>query len=200
MKPATSVLALAGTAELVAAATDRFNARRTLYAQAVSRALELQRPLLVIGDPDAGLHTRITRAYGCGSVCLDQSGCPRCPTSIKGDLTKGPVPFIADNSAVVFVSCVLEYVSDPYAAWRECLRMAGSSQNIFLVTVDWWAATAVLYPGARWTITRDGTRIHAVPISTARKAAYAVALGGLLWSSLASKPSARTHARAARGS
>jgi hypothetical protein len=199
MKTATGVLALAGTAELVAA-TDRFNQRRALYRQAVSRALGLQRPLLVIGDPDAGLHTRITRAYGCGHICLDQSGCPRCPTSIKGDLTKGPIPFIPSDSAVVFVSCVLEYVSDPYAAWLECLRAAGSSENVFLVTVDRWSATAVLYPGARWTITRDGARIDATPVTTTRRAVYAVALGGLLLSSLASKPSARTHARAARSS
>jgi hypothetical protein len=196
MKTATGVLALAGTAELVAA-TDRFNQRRALYRQAVSRALGLQRPLLVIGDPDAGLHTRITRAYGCGHICLDQSGCPRCPTSIKGDLTKGPIPFIPSDSMVVFVSCVIEYVSDPYAAWREILRTAGSSENAFLVTVDPWSVTATLYPGSRWMITRDGARISAAPVSTVRKVATAGILGGLLLSAIASKRP-RTRTRSAK--
>src|SRR6267154_842095 len=130
MNSAISVLALAGTAELTAAA-DRFNQRRTLYRQAALRALELRRTLVVIGDPDTGAITSIARAYGCGDVCLDLSGCPHCPTSIVGDITKGRVPFVPDNSAVAFISCTLEYTSDPYAAWQEVRRMAGYSENVF---------------------------------------------------------------------
>jgi hypothetical protein len=66
----------------------------------------------VIGDPDAGMHTRLMRAYGCGDVCVDLNGCPKCPVTVVADITKGPIPDVADDSAVVFVSCVLEYVSE----------------------------------------------------------------------------------------
>jgi predicted DNA-binding transcriptional regulator AlpA len=48
------------------AALHRFEARRRLFAAAARRAYELGRPLVVIGDPDAGAHTRLVRAYGGG--------------------------------------------------------------------------------------------------------------------------------------
>jgi hypothetical protein len=76
---------------------------------AMERASALGRRLVVIGDPDAGLHTRLMRAYGCGDVCVDLNGCPRCPVTVVADITKGPIADIADDSAVVFVSCVFEY-------------------------------------------------------------------------------------------
>jgi hypothetical protein len=41
------------------------------------------------------------------------------------DITKGPIPDIADNSAIVFVSCVLEYVADIDAALREISSVSG---------------------------------------------------------------------------
>ncbi len=66
------------------------------------------------------------------------------------DITKGPIEGIADDSAVVFASCVLEYVTDAAAALRELARIAGSPENLFLVLVEPWTLTATLYPGARW--------------------------------------------------
>jgi len=93
------------------------------------------------------------------------------------DLTAGPVPGIVDDSAVVFVSCVLEYVSDPEAALHELRRMAGTRDNLFIVFVEPWTFTAALYPGARWTGDREGDAISLSPIATARKLA---AIGGLL--------------------
>ncbi len=56
-----------------------------------------------------------------------------CRVTQAADLTAGPVPGVADDSAVVFVSCVLEYVSDPEAALLELQRMAGSAENLFIV-------------------------------------------------------------------
>ena len=134
-----------GTAALI-----RFRERSAAFQMAAERATALGRRLVVIGDPDAGMHTRLMRAYGCGDVCVDMNGCPGCPVTIVADITKGPIADIADDSAVVFVSCVLEYVADLNAALREIARIAGSAENVFVVTVQPWTLTARLYPGARW--------------------------------------------------
>jgi hypothetical protein len=56
----------------------RFERRRRAFAAAARRAAELGRPLVVVGDPDAGAHTRLVRAYDCGDLCIDLHGCPRC--------------------------------------------------------------------------------------------------------------------------
>jgi hypothetical protein len=97
----------------VGMAFHRFEVRRRIFDAAARRASEVGRPLVVVGDPDAGMHTRLARAYGCGDLCIDKNGCPMCTVMKAADLTKGPIDGIADDSAVVYVSCVLEYVSDP---------------------------------------------------------------------------------------
>ena len=158
----------------------RFEQRRRAFAAAARRAAELDRPLVVVGDPDAGAHTRLVRAYDCGDLCLDLHGCPRCEVMQAADLTAGPVPGIPDDSAVVYVSCVLEYVTDPEAALRELNRMAGSPDNLFLVFVEPWSLTAALYPGARWTGGPGGDQVAMKPVTVTRKAATAGGLLGLL--------------------
>jgi hypothetical protein len=164
--------ALEGTAAIA-----RHAERTRLFDAAVKRATELQRPLVVVGDPDAGLHTRIVRAYGCGDVCVDLSGCPACPTALAADITK-PLPF-PDNSVVVFVSCVLEYVGDLEAAYRELLRVAGDPKNLFVVTVQPLTFTATLYPGAHWRGMAVDGRVAMTQVGTGRKLLYFAALGGL---------------------
>jgi len=156
----------------------RFEARRRAFDAASRRASELGRPLVVVGDPDAGAHTRLVRAYDCGDLCIDLRGCPRCRVMRAADLTAGPVPDIRDDSAVVFVSCVLEYVSDPEAALRELQRMAGSPENLFLVHVEPWSLTAALYPGARWAGNPDDGAM--TPVTATRKVATVAGLFGLL--------------------
>jgi hypothetical protein len=84
-------------------ALHRFEARRRGFEAAARRASALGRPLVVVGDPDAGAHTRLVRAYECGDLCIDLRGCPRCQVMQAADITGGPVPGIADDSAVVFV-------------------------------------------------------------------------------------------------
>ena len=128
----------------------RFRERKAAFQAAAERAAALDRRLIVIGDPDAGMHTRLMRAYGCGDVCVDLNGCPKCPMTVVADITKGPLPDIADDSAVVFVSCVFEYIAELDAALREVSRIAGSPENLFVVTVQPWTLTARLYPGAHW--------------------------------------------------
>ncbi|MCY1062153.1 methyltransferase domain-containing protein [Nannocystis sp. SCPEA4] len=166
------VLGLEGLAALF-----RFNARSSLFAAAVARAQALGRPLVVVGDPDAGMHTRLARAYGCGDVCVDLGGCPLCPVAIAADITK-PLPF-ADNSVVVFVACVFEYVDNVEAAYAELLRVAGSPDNLFVVNVQPWTLTAHLYPGANWAGQAFAGRIAYAPVPTWRKAVYGLTLVGL---------------------
>ena len=165
----------------------RFEARRRAFEAAARRASALGRPLVVVGDPDAGAHTRLVRAYECGDLCIDLRGCPRCQVMQAADLTAGPVPGVADDSAVVFVSCVLEYVEDPASAAAELRRMAGSPENLFIVFVEPWSLTASLYPGARWAGGPLGDGVSMKPITTGRKLATAGGLVGLLALALASR-------------
>ena len=157
----------------------RWQARRETYDLAARRAAALHRPLVVVGDPDGGAHTRLYRAYGCGDLCVDLNGCPLCKVVQVADITAGPVPGLADDSAVVFVSCVLEYVGDAAAAVHELRRIAGSPDNLFDVSVQPWTLTAPLYPGARWTAVRDADQMTLTPVSPPRKALTAGALAGL---------------------
>ena len=172
------VAAVEGAAALV-----RFRERTAAFRLAVERASALGRPLVVIGDPDGGMHTRLMRAYGCGDVCVDLNGCPKCQVTVVADITKGPTPGLADDSAVVFVSCVLEYVQDLDAALAEISRIAGSPANVFLVTVQPWTLTARLYPGARWRgdsqVIENGHAIKMSPVSLEEKLATTVSLGAL---------------------
>jgi hypothetical protein len=161
----------------------RFRERSSAFRLAVDRAGALGRPLVVIGDPDGGMHTRLMRAYGCGDVCVDMNGCPKCPVTIVADITKGPLPGVADDSAVVFVSCVLEYVIDLQAALAEIARMAGKPENVFLVTVQPWTLTARLYPGAHWrgdaSEAQGGHTVRMTPVTLEEKLATTLGLGVL---------------------
>ena len=149
----TAARLILGYAALVesGAAMIRFRERTVAFMSAMERAAALGRRLVVIGDPDAGMHTRLARAYGCGDVCVDLNGCPKCPMTIVADITKGPVPELAADSSVVFVSCVLEYVPDLEAALAEIARIAGSADNVFIVNVQPWTLTARLYPCLLYT-------------------------------------------------
>jgi len=174
-----AALGLAGLAVLEAgAALDRHAERTRQYQAAQRRAAELGRQLVVVGDPDAGMHTRMARAYGCGHVCVDLNGCPQCPMSVTADITKPPLPFESD-SVVVFVACVLEYVSDVEVAYRELLRIAGDPRNLFVVTVQPWTFTAALYPGATWRGVAHRGRVTMTPVTGLRKLLYGGALGTL---------------------
>ena len=167
-----------------AAALIRFRERSSAFRLAVERATALGRPLVVIGDPDAGMHTCLMRAYGCGDVCVDLHGCPKCPVTVVADITQGPTLGIADDSSVVFVSCVLEYVANLEAALAEISRIAGAPDNVFVVTVQPWTLTARLYPGARWRgDTRTAPSGHTVamsPVALEEKLATTAALGALV--------------------
>lgn len=186
LKTAARVMLGYAAAVELAAAFIRHNERTAAFQAANQRAATLGRKLVVIGDPDAGFHTRLMRAYGCGDVCVDLNGCPRCPVTIVADIT-GKVTEIADDSAVVFVSCVLEYVGDMPAALTELMRMAGSRENVFLVTVQPWTFTSRLYPAARWkaATSEPAAGVAMVPVTLQDKvlssALLAVLTGLSIW-------------------
>jgi hypothetical protein len=62
---------------------------------------------------------------------------------------------------------------------RELLRMAGSPDNLFMVSVQPWTLTAALYPRARWTVVRDADKVSLSAVSRPHKSAAAGALVGL---------------------
>ncbi|MGB1016955.1 MAG: hypothetical protein ACPG4T_22650 [Nannocystaceae bacterium] len=140
----------------------RFDRRKKKFEAATKRSVATGRQLVVVGDPNAGLHTRLVQAYDCGAVCVDLNGCPACPKSIAADITKG-IEGLEDDSSVVYVSCVLEYVEAIEPAMSELKRIAGSDDNLFLVFVDPWSLTAFLYPwGKRRAADEEGRTWHNV--------------------------------------
>jgi hypothetical protein len=121
--------------------------RRRIFRQAVKRAEETGKPLLVVGDPDTGIVNPILgRDYHCGDVCTDLTGCPSCPTGVKGPLEK-VLPQMPTSHFVIYVSCVLEYVDDIELVIRELWRVSGG--DLFVAHVDPMSLTARFYPGAK---------------------------------------------------
>ena len=78
---------------------------------------------------------------------------------------------------------VLEYVEDLEGALRELSRIAGSSENLFIVNVQPWTATAWLYPGARWRgdVSSDASAGEMKAVSPGEK----LLVGGVLGLTLA---------------
>jgi hypothetical protein len=117
--------------------------RSSVYQIALQHAQTLNRPLVVVGAPDGG----VTSGYGCGDQSIDLST-STCPNHLQCDITT-TIP-IADDSCVVFVSCVLEYVDDVDAAIYEINRISGG--QFFVVGVEPWTLTSIWYPGAKRTL------------------------------------------------
>lgn len=141
----------AACSEAILAFGPRRAARTALFRLAYAKSRQLGLPLLVVGDPDTGFVTRFFgRAYGCGDVCTDLTGCPRCTNGIRGRL-EDVLPKLPTHSHVVFVSCTLEYVDDLPHVVRELRRVAPPG-GLFVVTVEPGSWTSLFYPGAKWVI------------------------------------------------
>jgi hypothetical protein len=120
--------------------------RRVVYNKAVITAQNKHKKLLVIGDPDNGGHNMIFgRDYDCGDVCLDLVGCKNCENSMKAKI-EDALPTFEDNSYVIFLSCVLEYIDKKSISFvlKELKRVSGG--DLFIVTVDPHTITALFYP------------------------------------------------------
>lgn len=123
--------------------------RKQLYELAQARARELGRPLVVVGDVRGGV---THRGYGYGDLCVDLTGCPDASVGVRADVSKPKAIPLGNDSAVVFVSCVLEFVPNIDAAWREILRVAGSPFNTFVVHLEKFSVAAYAYPGVKWIV------------------------------------------------
>ena len=117
--------------------------RARLFRTARAHANAIGKPLVVIGAPNSGP----TRGPGCGDICVDIAP-PSCPNQIQCDITKC-IP-LRNDSAVCFVSCVLEYVNDYERAWQELQRIAPG--RVYNCRVEPWTLTAYLYPRMQRTL------------------------------------------------
>lgn len=130
---------------------DRRDARRRLYQAATDRARQTGAPLLVVGDPDAGFVTQFFgRDYDCGDICTDLTGCPSCTGGIPGPLEE-VLPRLPSRSAVVYVSCTLEYVTD-LPKCIEHLERVAIPGGLFVVKIEPDSSTFWLWELAKWQL------------------------------------------------
>ncbi len=157
MGASTRLLAGLAAADLLDAVTRRRWQRQRGYKLAEARARETGKPFVVVGAPRAGWATGLIPTYGCGDLCIDLDGCASYAVSEARNVED--LSDFADDSAVLFVSCVLEYVNDIDAAVHEVERVAG--RDLFVVSVPPWTTAHVVYPGGQ-------RRILAAPMGDGR--------------------------------
>ena len=123
--------------------------RRQTYLEARKRSLATGKPLVVVGDPDNGAVNSLTgRDYGEGDVTVDITGCPGCENGVRSRI-EDFLPTLGDDSCVLFVCCVLEYVEGGREKMERILRHATrvSGGDRFLVTVEPYCLSAWFYFG-----------------------------------------------------
>ena len=144
-----AALALLTVAWEVATACSRRLQRREVYRAAEERASVTGKPLVVVGDPDNGaVNHLLGRDYGEGDVTVDITGCPGCRNGVRAKIEEY-LPTLGNDSCVLFVSCVLEYVNGRNGNVRRILREMDrvSGGDRFLVTVWPYCLTAWFYFG-----------------------------------------------------
>jgi hypothetical protein len=123
--------------------------RSYYYKMAAKHALKIGKPLIVLGCPHNGLEAKLHGpAYGPGNFTIDISGCTKgiCEDVMERSALKSFKAFL-DNSCVVFISCVLEYLEENEIKQtiQEIERVAGDQKNIFVVTVGTSSLSAYYY-------------------------------------------------------
>ena len=179
-------LGLSGVAVAETAATwTRWDQRRRLFLAADERARLLGRPLLVVLPRKEGWFNRSMRLYEYGSRYSDIFSGGGAPVIFADTLARG-VAALGNDSAVLYVACVLEYVTDLRRSMDEILRIAGAPENIYIVTVQPWTLTAALHPAARWAGIADTHAVSMGPVTALHKGAAVSVLLGLAALSVAS--------------
>lgn len=119
--------------------------RKKIYALALARAKDTGKRLFIIGDPNNDNTSIDGKAdYGCGDLCLDkETGCDICPNGVKDSL-ENYLPKLADNSYVIFISVVLEYVDNFEMVKKELFRVSGG--DLFIVTLEPYTLKTTLFP------------------------------------------------------
>jgi len=179
-------LGLGGVAVAETAATwTRWEQRRRLFQAADARARQLGRPLLVVLPRKEGWFNRSMRLYEYGARYPDIFSRRNSPVIFADSLARGIA--VQDDSAVLYVACVLEYVTDLRRSMDEIMRIAGEPANIYIVTVQPWTLTAALHPAARWAGIADTHAVSMGPVTSMHKGAAAGVLLGLAALSLSIK-------------
>ena len=179
-------LGLGGVAVAETAATwTRWEQRRRLFQAADARARQLGRPLLVVLPRKEGWFNRSMRLYEYGARYPDIFSRRNSPVIFADSLARGVA--VQGDSAVLYVACVLEYVTDLRRSMDEILRIAGEPENIYIVTVQPWTLTAALHPAARWAGIADTHAVSMGPVTSMHKGAAAGVLLGLAALSLSIK-------------
>ena len=109
---------------------ERSERRRELMRQAEARARALGRPLVVFRPDKSGPLDRALESWEQGIFE------PVEIVQARAAELSDPRPRFADDAAVVFVACVLEYVDDAQTALNELFRLAGGVANTYIVTVQ----------------------------------------------------------------
>lgn len=122
--------------------------RISYFYLARDRAKEINKKFIVIGDPHNGIGSkqwnRVYKPYGCGDVCVDLTGCPKCPNGVKTDVYQY-LKTLETDSCVIFISCVLEYIENIEDVLRELKRVTGTNENMFIVSVQKNCLSAYFY-------------------------------------------------------
>jgi hypothetical protein len=126
------------------------------------------------------------RLFEYGARYPDIFSTRNAPVIVADTLARGATAH-GDDSAVLYVACVLEYVTDLRRSMDEILRIAGEPENIYLVTVQPWTLTAALHPAARWAGIADTHAVSMGPVTNVHKGAAAGVLLALTAMSLAAR-------------
>tara|TARA_Y100000817_G_scaffold294078_1_gene267627 strand:- start:3760 stop:4233 length:474 start_codon:yes stop_codon:yes gene_type:complete len=143
--------------EIISGLYRQYN-RITEYNKAYQLSKKLNKPLLVIGDPNNGFMSKILGlTYPCGDLCLDIVGCKGCKNQIEGDALQ-ELKKMKDNSYIIFESCVLEYIQYNKLVREEILRVSGN--KYFEVRIGLSLINLGYYPGG--LLTNESTKIYSV--------------------------------------
>jgi hypothetical protein len=114
-----------------------------------------------------GWFNRSMRLYEYGARYPDIFSRRNSPVIFADSLARGVAA--QSDSAVVYVACVLEYVTDLRRSMDEIMRIAGEPENIYIVTVQPWTLTAALHPAARWAGIADTHAVSMGPVTSIHK-------------------------------
>lgn len=118
--------------------------RRAVFEEAQRRAEELGRPLLVLGDPEAGLLNRMLgRQWQCGTLCIDIKGCGLCPEWVQGR-PEDVLRELDTNGYVVYDPGAFAKADSGTDFVTELARVSGG--EVFMADADPWTLTAFLGP------------------------------------------------------
>lgn len=137
--------------ELYLVGGPRRDRRRITYTEAKQRAEELGRPLVVLGDPDAGLLNRaLGRAWQCGNITIDPRGASACDGPQQQSIQGQPEDVLREmpaGSAVIYDSGLFAKSDKPQALAVEMQRVSGG--EVYMSDAGPWTLAAFFEPGRK---------------------------------------------------